>query len=219
VCSPLEDVPLGDLEGKVVNPYLPPPAGSDDPHQGVDLAILDPDLLFAVSGWPVHAALEGQVVGIILDRFPYGNAVLIEVPLASIPELWFDELIVPTPAPPLEPHPALTCPPAEFTLTWPPSARSLYFLYAHLEKAPLVAAGDDVSCGQPLGIIGSSGNALNPHLHLEIRVGQSGANFTSMAHYLSSASQDELGNYCLWRVSGYFQTVDPLALLTGRPTP
>ena len=58
-----------------------------------------------------------------------------------------------------------------------------------------------------------SGNALNPHLHLEARVGPAGTRLDSMAHYDSSASPAEMAAYCLWRVSGAFQRINPLQLL------
>ncbi len=80
-------------------------------------------------------------------------------------------------------------------------------------------ARENISCGQTLGAVGSSGNALNPHLHLEVRIGPSGARFSSLAHYLPSASEEEMGNYCLWRVSGYFQVIDPLTVLALPPAP
>ena len=73
--------------------------------------------------------------------------------------------------------------------------------------------GQEVACGQPLGAVGSSGNALNPHLHFEVRVGPSGAPLYSMAHYDASATPQEMAMYCLWRVSGWFQLFDPLKLL------
>ncbi len=41
-------------------------------------------------------------------------------------------------------------------------------LYAHLLQAS-VAEGDSVGAGQPIGVVGQSGNASTPHLHLEVR--------------------------------------------------
>ncbi|MFN9870643.1 MAG: M23 family metallopeptidase [Cyanobacteriota bacterium] len=41
-------------------------------------------------------------------------------------------------------------------------------LYAHLRHAS-VAEGDTVGSGQPIGVVGQSGNASTPHLHLELR--------------------------------------------------
>ncbi|WP_255106107.1 MULTISPECIES: M23 family metallopeptidase [unclassified Synechococcus] len=41
-------------------------------------------------------------------------------------------------------------------------------LYAHLLEASVIP-GDSVRAGQPLGLVGQSGNASGPHLHLEVR--------------------------------------------------
>jgi hypothetical protein len=38
-----------------------------------------------------------------------------------------------------------------------------------------------------------------------------------MAHYDNTAQIEEMGNYCLWRVSNVFQLVDPLRLLAQLP--
>jgi murein DD-endopeptidase MepM/ murein hydrolase activator NlpD len=62
--------------------------------------------------------------------------------------------------------------------------------------------------------VGKSGNALNPHLHFEIKVGPAGLRFTSMAHYDASATLEEMATYCTWSISGLFQVVDPLRLLS-----
>jgi murein DD-endopeptidase MepM/ murein hydrolase activator NlpD len=124
-------------------------------------------------------------------------------------------LDLPTPAPTLGPHPALTCPELDPGLAWDLKRRSLYLLYAHLLEPVALAPGDPVACGQGLGAVGASGNALNPHLHLEVRTGPAGARFESLAHYTASATEDEMAGYCLWRVSGWFQPVDPAGLLLG----
>ena len=45
-------------------------------------------------------------------------------------------------------------------------------LLAHLQKGTLyVAAGDRVKTGQPLGTIGNSGDAVEPHLHIQATIG------------------------------------------------
>jgi murein DD-endopeptidase MepM/ murein hydrolase activator NlpD len=99
----------------------------------------------------------------------------------------------------------LTCPTPSAPLHLEVEARSLYLLYAHLLEPPEVMSGEALACGASLGAVGMSGNALNPHLHLEVRVGPSGIRFESLAHYTASASPQEMGDYCLWRVSGAFQ--------------
>jgi murein DD-endopeptidase MepM/ murein hydrolase activator NlpD len=197
----------------VSNPYNPPAPSRDDPHQGVDLAIIDPATGIALQGHPVQAVFSGQVALVIQGRFPYGNAILIETPLDNMPASWADQPAIPPPAPTITPHPALTCPPVESVQAPQTSQRSLYLLYAHLEQLSALQPGDSVGCGETIGAVGMTGNALNPHLHLEARVGPAGTRLDSMAHYDSSASPAEMAAYCLWRVSGAFQRINPLQLL------
>lgn len=44
-------------------------------------------------------------------------------------------------------------------------------LYAHMDKKPLVKIGDEVSKGQHLGYMGTTGNSTGVHLHFEIYKG------------------------------------------------
>jgi murein DD-endopeptidase MepM/ murein hydrolase activator NlpD len=151
---------------------------------------------------------------VVSGRFPYGNALLVETPLDLLPAAWVEELELPAlPATP-QSNNTLTCPTPAALPEWDPQKRSLYLLYAHMLEPPALQAGDLVSCGQVIGAIGNSGNALNPHLHLEARVGPAGARFPGMAHYDASARPEEMSAYCQWRVSGSFVTFDPLLLLT-----
>jgi murein DD-endopeptidase MepM/ murein hydrolase activator NlpD len=73
--------------------------------------------------------------------------------------------------------------------------------------------GDAVTCGQPIGEVGTTGASVNPHLHFEARLGPAGATFTSFGHYDARSTALERNNYCLWRVSNWFQLVDPLPIL------
>jgi murein DD-endopeptidase MepM/ murein hydrolase activator NlpD len=205
---------LTDLPGTVANPYDPPKPGRDDPHAGVDLADRSPGTQIALSGRAVQSALAGRVALVIRDRFPFGNAVLVETPLDEVPGI--DTVTLPTPALTPAVIPALTCPAIPSLALEETTTRSLYLLYAHLQASPEFRAGDGVSCGQSLGSVGDSGNALNPHLHLEARVGPSGLRLDSMAHYDDSATQTEMASYCLWSVSGAFQLVNPLEILENK---
>jgi murein DD-endopeptidase MepM/ murein hydrolase activator NlpD len=60
--------------------------------------------------------------------------------------------------------------------------------------------------------VGNSGLSGNPHLHLEFRIGPANFQFEEMAHYENNATNEEMENYCLWRVSGYFYTIDPMQI-------
>lgn len=217
VCSPLADVPRAALEDTVSNPYHPPETGSDDPHQGVDFSDVSPTGRIALEGRAVQAVLTGTVSIVIADRFPYGHGVILETPLADLPRAWTQALGLPDPIPEREGHPSLTCPPAGKPLTGRATDRSLYSLYAHLQAPAELEPGQSVPCGAVLGAIGASGNALNPHLHLEVRVGPAGARFPGLAHYDSRATVEEMAGYCLWRVSGRFQSIDPLRLFLTAP--
>lgn len=198
------------------NPYNPPPLGSDDPHQGVDLADIDPQRV-ALSGRQVSALLSGRVAAVIRDRFPYGNALLVETTLASLPADWVDQIELPLPGLPRQINPVLTCPALDAEPDWDGENPSIYLLYAHLEQAPELQVGETVTCGGVIGTIGSSGNALNPHLHLEARIGPGGASFASMAHYDTSASLEEMAAYCIWRIGGRFLHFDPMRLFVAYP--
>lgn len=219
VCSPLAGYALTDLAPLVVNSYHPPRLGSDDPHQGVDFGILDPVQGYALEGNPVQAVLAGKVAGVTVDRFPYGNMLMIETALDETAPVFSPELLLPTPLPQRLPRGALTCPELNIAPAAADAPRSLYILYGHMLNPPTAALGDLVGCGQEIGVIGQSGNALNPHVHVEVRVGPANQTFTSMAHYDPSAGYVEMAAYCVWRVSGVYQTIDPGCLWGDCTTP
>ena len=213
VCSPLQGIPLDKIAAAVTNLYHPPPPGSDDPHAGVDISDLIPGSQIARAGMPIQAILPGQVAMAQTNRFPFGSALLVETPLEQLPPAWVEQLRLPDPLTAPPPKSALTCPEGVLKPTWDSARRSLYVLYAHMQDAPGVKPGEKVTCGQVIGKVGKSGNAFNPHLHLEIRVGPAGGRFASMAHYDNSATLEEMASYFAWSVGGLFQVIDPLAVL------
>ena len=209
VCAPLEGLALADAQNMVVNAYNPPPPGSDDPHQGVDLAFTTGEGKVAVGGQAVYAVLSGKVAGLIQNRFPYGNVVIVEAPLSELPA----GVVVPQPLGNLNPPGALSCPDYSGQADLLSNPRSVYLLYSHMASIAPLELEQAVSCGDNLGVVGQTGNALNPHLHLEVRVGPSDMRFQSMGHYDPSVTGLEVANYCAWRVSGLFQTLDPICVL------
>jgi murein DD-endopeptidase MepM/ murein hydrolase activator NlpD len=226
VCSPLDGYHLQDTPDKISNKFSPPNPDSDEPHQGIDFSITDEVSGIAYGGNLVNAVLTGEVSTIIDGRFPYGHAIIIETPFESLPQSFLEGILLPTPSDFQIGHPILSCPEeqtTEFLNNLAPnvlvdrSIRSLYLLYAHLQEIKDFQPGQKIHCGQNLGLVGDSGNALNPHLHLEIRVGPPGVRFSNLAHYDSSASLQEMANYCIWRISGLFQLVDPMEIFLGKP--
>lgn len=211
ICSPLDGIEISDLPQIISNPFDAPPLGQDDGHHGVDLAFYRFGDRVSMEGLQIHAVLLGKVVGVIANRPPYGYAVVIE----TAPETITSLLPILTQAAPavgaVQPHPALNCPEPQ-QQTYDPARESLYLLYAHMAQPPLVAPGDEIVCGQTLGEVGTTGMSVNLHLHLEARLGPSGYRFASMAHYENAASQDEMANYCLWRVTNTFRMFDPMLL-------
>lgn len=214
-CSPLQGFNQADLLARISNPFDPPAPGSDNPHQGVDLSDFDPadPNRVAVAGRTVQAALPGTVALIQTDRFPYGTAVIVETPLEALPVEWQAQFGALEAWPALSTTNPLTCPQATSPFERDGTRRSLYVLYAHLGSTADLRVGDEIECGQTLGALGQSGNALAPHLHFEARVGPAGARLGSLAHYDVSASLQEMAAYCEWRVSGTFIWVDPRLII------
>lgn len=49
-------------------------------------------------------------------------------------------------------------------------AQGIVTRYCHLLSRPQVNVGDEVTAGQPIGLVGSSGHSSGPHLHLEVEI-------------------------------------------------
>ncbi len=211
--SPLEGYSVDELVNMISNLYSPPKSGSDDPHQGVDFSVVDPTLGYAVKGAKVQSILDGEVVMVIRDRFPYGNAIFVETPFLGLPSSWQSYLSdVETPGL-FDANPALTCPGGWDEVDVGSGELSLFILYAHMNEEANFEIGDNVNSGQVIGTIGDSGNALAPHIHVEMRYGYSGSLSGSMAHYDVTANEEEMANYCRWRVSGLYRLVNPMDVL------
>ncbi len=218
LCSPLQGETLAELNDPdlLKNPFQPPPPGDDGGHFGVDFAYWTRADGSSMLGLPIYSVLDGRVASAIVNRQPYGNALIIETTLDQIDPRWQDLLPVTEydPGAPLQPATSLTCPAYDFT---PPSqSLSLYLLYGHMQFPAELSPGSQVACGQQIGQVGTTGNSVNPHLHFETRIGPSGIKFASMDHYDTAATQEEMRNYCLWRISGAFKPFDPMVLLSIR---
>ena len=188
ICSPLEIHPLEVLPKIISDPYRPPPTGRDERHHGVDFSHYLFGDLTTIKGVVVQSVMPGVTAATISDSFPYGNIAIIETPFIDLP----DSLSV-----------RLQIKPGE----------SLYVLYAHLEQPPMVALGEYIPACHPFGSVGKSGNAGVTHLHLETRIGKSGAQFPVMSNYLEDTTPEEEEYYILWRTSGEFRHFDPMKLL------
>jgi len=217
ISSPLQEYSIDELVDMISNLYNPPTPGSDDPHQGVDFSVVDPNLGYATKGETVQAILSGNVVMIMNDRFPYGNSLLIETTFENLPPSWKDFLaVLPSPES-FAVNPALTCPEGWDQPQNGGEALSLFILYAHLADAAEREIGDQIKSGEIVGLIGDSGNALAPHIHIEMRYGFSESLMGNMAHYDVTANEEEMSNYCRWRVSGWYRLVDPMSLFLIDP--
>jgi len=220
VCSPLEGITLEELSSPDLfkNAFQRPRPGWDDGHHGVDFAYWSRGERASMVGLPVQSVLAGRVAAILPDRQPYGNAAIIESPLDALPPAWhaFLSTTLGSEGQPTVVSPSLVCPPAS-TRFGNASGRSLYLLYAHLNEPAPLQLHQPVACGQVIGAVGTTGNSVNAHLHLETRWGPSEAVFRAMAHYQNDASNEEMDSYCAWRVSGLFTLVDPMSLLALQP--
>jgi murein DD-endopeptidase MepM/ murein hydrolase activator NlpD len=192
LCSPLASVPIESLSSVVSDPYNPPTKGKDDRHQGVDFAYYRRFNRMSIAGEVVQSVFMGRVAGIIEDKFPYGNAVIIETPYRVL-SAEIQQLI------------GIEAP------------QSLYTLYGHLESISVQIISSDVNPCQSIGVVGKTGNAGVEHLHLEMRVGPPNQIFPSMGYYVPDVTPAERATYVRWRTSGEFVHFDPMKLLDINP--
>jgi len=213
VCSPLENETFDSLLLIISKPLDIPSFGQDTGHHGVDFGYFQREERESIQGIEIYAILSGKVVLNLDDRYPYGYTILIETPLSQLPELLQERLMANYLPVPEDPGYRLNCP--EVT---PPNLSgeySVYHLYAHMETRPTTSRGDIIECGELLGTVGNTGWSSNPHLHLETRLGPSGASFQTMALYQNNCTTEQMANYCLWRMSGYYQLFDPFIIFNA----
>jgi murein DD-endopeptidase MepM/ murein hydrolase activator NlpD len=190
ICPPLEHETIASLIEIVTDPYNPPPMGRDERHQGVDFSYYHRGERDSIGGLGIRSIMPGVVAASINNRLPYGNMVIIETPFDMLPEGLVSDFKI-------------------------GKDKSLYHLYAHMQSPPQVQIGDDVECGEELGAVGMTGYAIvNPHLHLETRIGKAGERFSEMAFYTTDATLQEMQNYQRWRMTGEFRHFDPMSLFS-----
>jgi len=213
VCSPLVGISLEKLYRITSNPYVSPNPYVESGHPAIDISFYRFEQFTTFVNFPLQAVLPGKVVQVENNRFPYGYMLLVETPLSQVDTTFLSSIPQPTPLPESVYTIDERCPLTGNPVTWDTSSKSLYVLYAHLSQLPDFNVGDGISCGQPIGFAGTTGNSAEDHLHLEMRIGPSNAQFNSIATQHSSATLEERYNYCIWSLSGVFQPFDPAILL------
>lgn len=213
--SPLQFVELGQLQEIVSNEFVLPSPGMDDGHHGTDFSYYSFNGQNMMEGTELYSMMPGRVAGITIKGEPYGNAVIIETPLTSIPPDFLAKLSEPVQMTPYPFNSRLEngCESLK-TQSWTIWPESIYLMYGHLKEIPPVTLGQQVKSGELIGLVGNTGNSGNPHLHLEMRWGPGGTNFASMSHYDGSATDEQRLEYCTWRISGKYVMMDPMEVIT-----
>ena len=189
--------------------------GYEDGHHGTDFAYYSRGSHTTMEGLPIRSVLAGNVAAVISDQKPYGNLIIIETPIKNLPS---ELLYILTPPVQLTPYPYN--PRMQFceslkTQSWKVETGSIYMLYGHMLEPSLLVQRDHVASGQPIGKVGTTGMSRNEHLHLEMRWGPSGTEFASMNYYDTAATQEEMDNYCTWRISGMYVLLDPMSFFSA----
>lgn len=211
ISSPLQGISIEELSEIESNAFDFAGNGKDEGHHGTDFSFYRYKSFEKIENLPIQSIFSGTIRSLINNRPPYGNMIIVETPLGNFPldmQQFFYE-VYSAQIPPF--HTNLNCPDyqiQEFEQNL--ENLSVYVLYAHLNELPEKIIGQHIASGEIIGEVGNSGMSGNPHLHLEMRVGMSNYDFEMMAHYDNAASLEEIYNYCLWRVSGYFFQYNPM---------
>jgi murein DD-endopeptidase MepM/ murein hydrolase activator NlpD len=216
ISSPLQDIELSDL--RLITSYAysfiyPFSEGPDDDknHPAVDLSFYKFKDWTTVVGHPIQAILPGKVVTLTNNVYPYGNSILIETPLSWLSPDLIDKMQIGKPYSLDEIAARSPCQPDQTRISWSQTDESVYTLYAHMQSPTTVKVGDEIVSGEVIGAVGATGHAVvgNEHLHLEVRVGPSNASFGTISEYISSATDEERYNYCIWALSEVFLPINP----------
>jgi murein DD-endopeptidase MepM/ murein hydrolase activator NlpD len=209
--SPLEGFGIGDLPELISQEFKVPPPGEDSGHHGVDFAFWNRGNK-PILGNPIKSVFSGKIaMSDAQEKPPYGFALMIETPLETIPQNLIHAINIPTQPIGTTINNKLNCPDLSKD-QWNSTSKSLYTLYGHMISAPGFKVGEAIQIGQTIGFVGNSGYSSAAHLHLEMRIGPSGASFSNMGHYDPVTTEEDRHNYCNWRVSGVFQMFDPMDL-------
>lgn len=201
---------LGEI---ITNPFNPPGIGQDTGHFGVDFAYYRRGERLTIEGVEIYAVFSGIVNSVLDNQYPYGYTIIIETPLDAAFLGYLNSKPITYQVPTSHPGYRLHCPMDAVTSTGEAGKLSLYTLYAHMHALPIPATGQMVQSGDLLGAVGTSGYSVEPHLHLEMRIGPSSTNFGGMAHYQTNLPPEALAQYCLWRMSGIFMPLDAYDVL------
>ena len=182
-CSPLVGYEFVDFRLITARGFTAATPGKDDGHQAIDLSHYAFKEKGYIEGESIGAMYSGTIAAVVNDRWPYGNMVIVETPLDRIQ---------------LQPD-------VDFA-----GYDAVYHLYAHMLETPVWAVGDEVNCGDVLGLVGNTGRSGNAHLHLETRLGARGQTFDSLSYYLADSTPAEQAEYLRWRVSEDFLALDPI---------
>jgi murein DD-endopeptidase MepM/ murein hydrolase activator NlpD len=212
ISSPLQGFEIANLTELISQEFKIPPPGEDSGHHGVDFAFWSRGNK-PILGNPILAVFPGKIaMSDSQEKPPYGFALLIETPLETLPQNIIHAIKIPTQPIGTTINNKLNCPDLSKD-SWNTTSKSLYTLYGHMVNAPGFKTGESIQAGQNIGFVGNSGYSTAPHLHLEMRIGPSGAAFSNMGHYDPNTTEEDRHNYCNWRVSGVFQMFDPMELL------
>jgi murein DD-endopeptidase MepM/ murein hydrolase activator NlpD len=188
ICSPLKGIEISELPAVISQTYSVPNPYSDFGHHGVDLGSYDYQGK-GLYGNPVQSVFPGRVAGIIVNRPPIGNSIIIETLYSEIPVRFRAMMNI-------------------------QDGQSLYIMYSHMIDPSDLDIGNPVLCGQVIGNVGQS-QTVEAHLHFETTIGNSGYVIPSMAYYDTSATESESATYLWWRTSGDFMPFDPMNLFSN----